>query len=167
MTTQTKRESLVNDEKLAQCAHRTANGERLSRATTAKIIEELQWQRVESTLLAVEIRSLSDQIAAKDRELNSLRIQLNEMNKTISAVALRGEKTQGAPITSSEVHEREPQHGDVIPWPEADWGPLTEMVTCDWGDCEKPAAAAKLDAWGHGWLPVCNDCAKKPTEEKG
>lgn len=33
------------------------------------------------------------------------------------------------------------------------------VATCDWGDCDKPVVALRKDRWGHGWLPVCIECA--------
>jgi hypothetical protein len=55
------------------------------------------------------------------------------------------------------------RHGDVSDWPD-NWPPVEAWKTCDWGECDKPATKARYDARGHGWLPVCDDCAKKPMD---
>jgi hypothetical protein len=55
---------------------------------------------------------------------------------------------------------RETRHGEVASWP-LSWGP-PGVLPCDWGGCERVAVAARFDAWGHGWLPVCAECAIKP-----
>lgn len=53
------------------------------------------------------------------------------------------------------------KHGDIDDMP-ADW--KLRPLTCDWGDCNKLAVKARFDGSGHGWLPVCHDCALKPID---
>lgn len=39
---------------------------------------------------------------------------------------------------------------------------LSAIGTCDWGDCDRPVAFLRFDVHGHGWLPVCDLCARIP-----
>jgi hypothetical protein len=39
---------------------------------------------------------------------------------------------------------------------------LSGIGTCDWGDCDEPVTCLRYDAHGHGWLPVCDGCSRKP-----
>jgi hypothetical protein len=49
------------------------------------------------------------------------------------------------------------EHGELRPL-----GADDMAGECDWGECSRPAAYLRLDMHGHGWLPCCEACAKKP-----
>ena len=60
-----------------------------------------------------------------------------------------------------------PKHGDVQRATSDDMPEHAQGATCDWGECDGPTVAYRYDAWGHGWLPVCEACAVKPLEPVG
>lgn len=127
-------------------------GDRIHRKESLEILEELIELRAARERDEKAIEVIKHQHAV---ELNALRIQLQQVNSTISLLAGRGNRTEG-----TLEQGRPTEHGVTHTWPEP-WGD-PKGRTCDWGDCDEPATAARFDAHGHGWLPVCEDCATKP-----
>lgn len=144
---------MIDPAQLDLWREKLTQGERIHRKESLQLVEELlalqkKLEEYDALIDAERIKHAT--------EKNALMIQVREMNGTISLMAGRGNKTfgsyeQGAPA----------KHGSTHAWPEEVWG-SPEGKTCDWGDCDKPAALARFDAHGHGWLPVCEDCGTKP-----
>jgi hypothetical protein len=132
---------------------RLRQGERLSlhRKEQLQLVEELLSVRQLRQNEQHEIDALKE---THEREMNALRIQLQQINATISIVAGRGMRTQGSFEQGAPA-----VHGEVHSWPEDIWPGME--IQCDWGNCEKIAIVARYDAHGFGWLPCCEDCAKE------
>lgn len=135
-------------------------GTRLRTAVQLDLVNELTQLQIAFTDRSSDLEKRNVKL---ELEIRALRVQLSETNRTISILNRRGDRTagtydQGAPVPHGTLHE----------WPTEQWGSLAQHeseggITCDWGWCGRIAKQARFDAHGHGWLPVCDECAALPV----
>ncbi len=123
--------------------------------------ERLRLHRQEQADLVVEVmrsrathQQIKDVHAEYETQIRVLRTQVDELNRTVSTVQARGVLTSGI---SDPPGVTQPTHGQVAK--------NEEMIgmSCDWGNCMNPGVLTRFDAYGFGWLPVCEECSKKPV----
>lgn len=129
-------------------------GERLHRADQGRLVLELIALQRSVEARDSELEKTNAQLVG---EIHALRVQIGELNGTVSMLCNRGSKTVG-----TYEQGRPDAHGATRAWPTEVWGSI-DGKECDWGGCDNPATIARFDKYGHGWLPCCESCAKIPV----